>query len=289
MMMIKKIKGVYFSLVPFYILFVLAFLLFAYDLTLVYFYSKELKHLANFVAEASLKGLIQVKNAQSIDPGNKVVTLERLISTAVASQRFFFLRNVNRDSQNLTISVRLDNQTASNNANNDIEVVIGAYTELNHRRPSLNRRSNSNLICQDPKGCWEPILSGQNFSLANSVKVTVNRAKRLEPFTFIWRLLNNSLGLEERAFSVTRPRVIFNLLDLSPSTFEGQGGLSRRGRWRNLAFFELRSETGSGSVNSWQDCKPVIKGGELNIIMINTVPSGVLESLFGMLQNILSQ
>jgi len=255
--MIKKIKGVYFSLVPFYILFVLAFLLFAYDLTLVYFYSKELRHLANFVAEASLKGLIQVKNAQSI---NKVETLGQLISEAVRGQRFFFLRNVNRDSQNLTISVSLDNQTPSNNSK-DIEVVIGAYTEPNHRRPLLNRGSNSNLICRHPKGCWEPILSGQNFSLANSVKVTVNRAKRLEPFTFIWRLLNNSLGLEERAFSVTRPRVVFNLLDLSPSTFEGQGGLSRRGRWRNLAFFELRSETGSSSDNSWQACKPVIRGG----------------------------
>jgi len=256
--MIKKIKGVYFSLVPFYILFVLAFLLFAYDLTLVYFYSKELRHLANFVAEASLKGLIQVKNAPNST--NKEQTLQQLISAAVAGQRFFFLRNVNGASQNLNISVSLDNQTASNNAN-DIEVVIGAYTEPNHRRPLLTRIANSNLICQDSKGCWEPILDGQNFSLANAVKVTVNRSKRLEPFTFIWRLLNNSLGLEERAFSVTRPRVIFNLLDLSPSTFEGQGGLSRRGRWRNLAFFELRSETGSSSVKSWQDCKPVIKGG----------------------------
>jgi len=248
--MIKKIKGVYFSLVPFYILFVLAFLLFAYDLTLVYFYSKELRHLANFVAEASLKGLIQVKNAPNST--NKVQTLQQLLLAAVGEQRFFFLRNVNRDSQDLTISVSLDNPSSDNAK--DIEVVIGAYTEPNHRRPSLNRSANSDLECRHLKGCWEPILDGQNFSLANSVKVTVNRSKRLEPFTFIWRLLNNSLGLEEKAFSVTRPRVIFNLLDLSPSTFEGQGGLSRRGRWRNLAFFELRS----GSVNSWQDCKPVI-------------------------------
>jgi len=253
--MIKKIKGVYFSLVPFYILFVLAFLLFAYDLTLVYFYTKELRHLANFVAEASLKGLIQAKNAQSMDANRKVETLSGLILEAVRGQRFFFLRNVNGNSQNLTISVSLDNQTASNNAK-DIEVVIGAYTEPNHRRPLLNLSANSDLECRHPKGCWEPILNGQNFSLANSVKVTVNRSKQLEPFTFIWRLLNNSLGLEERAFSVTRPRVIFNLLDLSPSTFEGQGGLSRRGRWRNLAFFELRS----GPVGSWQDCKPVISG-----------------------------
>jgi len=251
--MIKKIKGVYFSLVPFYILFVLAFLLFAYDLTLVYFYSKELRHLANFVAEASLKGLIQVKNAPNST--NKLETLQQLISAAVGEQKFFFLGNVNGDSQDLTISVSLDNP-ASNNAN-DIEVVIGAYTEPNHRRPLLTRIAHSDLECRHSKGCWEPILNGQNFSLANSVKVTVNRSKRLEPFTFIWRLLNNSLGLEERAFSVTRPRVIFNLLDLSPSTFEGQGGLSRRGRWRNLAFFELRS----GPVSSWQDCKPVIKGG----------------------------
>jgi len=90
MMVIKKIKGVYFSSVPFYILFVLAFLLFAYDLTLVYFYSKELRHLANFVAEASLKGLIQVKNAQSMDAERKVQALSGLISAAVAGQRFFF-------------------------------------------------------------------------------------------------------------------------------------------------------------------------------------------------------
>jgi hypothetical protein len=90
MMMIKKIKGVYFSLVPFYILFVLAFLLFAYDLTLVYFYTKELRHLANFVAEASLKGLIQAKNAQSMDANRKVETLSGLILEAVRGQRFFF-------------------------------------------------------------------------------------------------------------------------------------------------------------------------------------------------------